>query len=214
MKVQSGQYLENRVQAGNYGRIDIFSGHIDTHQGHNPFLTIRETDPSKTAERVTQFCSNNLGDFTIYLRAYSGQAWGNAEKMRVHLSRVPAVSDSGQLNGNFDLEQEIQRRLSEIRATEEAAKRLEELQAENARLQDPLQKLAFVGEILLAKFVGTIPGQATGQPLNGTASTTEELQQAVNGLVNKFGRSGVVTLNKKLDESPEMIQLVKNYAGI
>lgn len=215
MKVQSGTYLEERVKAGEYGRIDIFSGHIEHHKGHNPFLTIRESDPGKTAERIALFCAQNLGDFTVYLRAYAGQAWSNAEMMRVHLSRVPAVQGAQPGTGNFDVEAEVQARLERIRNQEAAEKRLADLEAENQRLQDPLNKLAFVGEILLARFMGTAAPDAPAAAMQGTPDQDKaELQAAVAGLIAKFGKPGVIALNKKLDADPGAVAFVKNYAGI
>lgn len=203
-------FILDRVKNGNYGRIDIFDKHVDTHVGATIFLTIREKNPADALRRMQEFCKSSTGDFTVFLRRYDGQHWNSAEVIKLHLSQSLATAP---INGNIDVESLVNARMSAYIAEMNHKNELERLREENARLTQPMERIMFVLEGVVSRFIGG--GAATGTPINGTADVNEQaLNEAFAGLVQKFGTAGIIKLNAYLNENPETVGMVKNFAKL
>lgn len=203
-------FILNRVENGNYGRIDIFHNHIETHTGATIFLTIREKNPADALRRMREFCKNSKGDFTVFLRRYDGQHWNSAEVIKIHLSHSLATSP---VNGNIDVESLVNARMNAFISEMNHKNELERLREENARLTQPMERIMFVLEGVVSKFIGGQP--VAGTPINGTGNIDEQaLNEAFAGLVQKFGAAGVIKLNAYLNENPETVGMVKNFAKL
>lgn len=213
MQTWGANYFIQRVENGEYGRLDIFQGHIDDHKGHHPFLTLREENAERMRTRVRQFIEDSQGYYTVYLRPYHNAPWNSAEKLFIDVQKqlAPVNGQPRQL----DIENLVNQRIGERMAEIERARVLDELKAENERLKNPVERLAVLVEMVVSKYVA--PAAAPGTPpINGTPGEVDaaEFQKAVNGLVQKFTAAGVIKLNKQLDEQPQMIKLVKDYVRL
>lgn len=211
--IWGAQYLIQRVESQDYGRIDIFTGHIDDHKGHHPFLTLREKDDNgaKMVERVRNFLRDVSGQYTVYLRPYHNAPWPQAEKLYIDV-----IKELAPVNGTptqMDVEALVNQRITDHMAAVERDRVLRELKEENERLKNPVERIALLAEMVISKYVkpDAIPATVQGTTAN---VNTDDFQKAVNGLVQKFTAAGIIKLNRQLDENPHMIQLVKDYVRI
>lgn len=207
-------YIVNRVKEGTHGRIDIFPKHIDTHQGATIFLTIREENPERAVSRMEDFCKSAQGDFTVYLRRYAGQSWNSAEVVHIHISRelakITPVNGTG--FSQADIELIVNERLEKARREQMAADELQRLKDENARLTQPMERIMFILEGVVSKF---IPSQEPAPIMNGTSATNDDqLNNALAGLIQKFSAPGIVKLNAYLEKNPAMITMVKEHCKL
>lgn len=210
--VYGEKYILERIRGGKYSRIDVFEKHIDSHHGATLFLTIRDEDNANAVQRMKDFCATSAGDFTVYLRQTNAGSWRMAEIVKIHLSRALA-----QLNSNAttaDVESIVNARISEILSEQEREKTLRDLQEENERLKAPLERITYVVENIVTRWIPPAPATKF-EPINGTEDVNlEELNKAVAGLIQKFTGAGLIALNAKLDKEPETVKMVRQFVGI
>lgn len=204
------QYILDRVRGGLYGRIDIFEGHVNTHQGANIFMTIREDSPEHAVDRMREFCKTSTGSFTVFLRKRHNTAFKDSEVVKIDLVHsLERVQNSPSTSA--DTEAIINSRLDAILKERDARAEMDRLREENQALKQPMEKISFLLGAVIERF---LPGQqpATYEPaINGTEDVDlETLNKAVAGLLKKFTAEGLILLNQKLDAEPAAVSFVKN----
>lgn len=208
------QYILDRVRAGNYGRIDIFEGHINTHQGASIFMTIREDSPEHAVSRMQEFCKTSSGAFTVYLRKRHNTAFNMSEVVKIDLVHSLQKFAPGEMSAASN-EAIINSRIDAILKERDRVNELERLRQENEALKQPMEKISFLLGAVIERF---LPGQnqpVYEAPINGTEDVDlDELNQAVAGLLKKFTAQGIILLNAKLDQDPSAVSFVKNYVGL
>jgi hypothetical protein len=208
------QYIIDRVRAGNYGRIDIFEGHINTHQGASIFMTIREDSPEHAVLRMQEFCTTSTGSFTVYLRKRHNTAFNMSEVVKIDLVHSLQKFVPGEISPANN-EAIINSRIDAILKERERVAELDKLRAENESLKQPMEKISFLLGAVIERFIPSAAPANLQAPINGTEDVDlDTLNKAVAGLLQKFTAEGIILLNSKLNSDPGAVAFVKNYVGL
>lgn len=214
-----------QVNENSYKFCRVYDGWIDTiKETDYPIRVLRDCEtPEQMSEKITDFVKRFPYRLTLFFKVHESNTGTNAVLLHFEPTRETAGAGGQVMQGPvapdaFTFAIELERLRAEMRESE-VRREKEKIEEELNAARSVRAKYEMLADVLLPKILplfGVSPvvmGKAAATPMQGHEAANvdaNELEAAIDYLIDTFGMQGVIDLAALLQKKPEFINLVKS----